>query len=252
MTNALVKIFGERNTATNALARVVTSNSRSRLLPSTENDLDRTASKNAWSGQRPADVEAALDRIYDGVADTMAWKHAATNFDDVSPFQGVLVLFCMKHPGSWLASLYRNPYHLLGDLPPNLDEFIDFQWRTVKRERLGEATMRPLELYNSKLDSYLNFARQLSSVGATSAFIRQEDLLLDPDRVFRTLGPLLASPRQRFRMRQRSAKNGWLPLFVTKHYYAKQRWKDSIEGLEQEINRQVDWDLFGQLGYEPL
>lgn len=247
-----VKIFGERNTATNALGRIVTDNSASEILPSTEYDIDPDASRRAWAEENRKNRERALDDIYSGVPDTSAWKHAATNFDDVSSFEGTLVLFCLKNPASWLTSLFRNPYHALVDLPDRIADFVDVEWPTPARERLGEATFRPLELYNAKIRCYLEMADRLDSAHVPYLFIRQEDLLLNPSQAIRPLAPLLDRPRRRFRTRSRSAKNGWMPIFFTRRYYARERWRQQLDGLEPVINAEVDWSAIQPFGYEPL
>lgn len=167
-------------------------------------------------------------------------------------FEQTLVLFCLRHPASWFVSLFRNPYHALAELPEKITDFVQFQWETPQREKLGGATFRPLELYNTKLHSYLEFAKRLDSQGMKFAFIRQEDLLLNPKKVFRSLAPQLLHSRKRFRRRLRSAKNGWMPLFIVKRYYARERWRENLRGLEDAVNEQVDWSVASQFAYEPL
>jgi hypothetical protein len=248
----MVKIFGERNTATNALARVITDNSSSRLLPSTEYDLDPDASRHAWAQHDPRERERLLDEIYAGVADPHSWKHCSTNPMDPAAFDQTLVLFCLRHPASWFVSLFRNPYHALAELPEKIAHFVEFRWETPERENLSGASFRPLELYNAKLHSYLEFAKRLESQGMECAFIRQEDLLLNSKQVFSSLAPKLLHSRKRFRRRLRSAKNGWMPLFIVERYYARERWKESLRGCEAAINRQVDWGALKSFGYEPL
>jgi hypothetical protein len=247
-----VKIFGERNVGTNALAQMISDNSQCRLLPSTEYQIDPAASRQAWAQTDPWHRERLLDLIYAGATIPKSWKHTATNFDDPAPFEQTLVLFCVKHPASWFASLYRNPYHLLGAMPEDIADFIDFQWKTTARERLGEGSFKPLELYNAKVHSYLEFAKVLESAGMKFTFIRQEDLLLNQKQVFRSLAPELVGRRGRFRKRLRSAKNGFMPLFLVKRYYRAKRWKDLLRGLEGAVNRKVDWGPLKQFGYEQL
>jgi hypothetical protein len=251
VSDGLVKIFGERNVGTNALARLIETNSHSRLLPSTEYDVDPDASRHAWARQ-PRERERLLDRIYAGVPDPSSWKHAATNFADAGAFERTLVLFCIKHPAPWLTSLFRHPYHVLGEMPDNITDFLGFAWETPQRERLGGASFRPLELYDAKIRSYLAFAERLDAAGIAFSFVRSEDLLLDQKNVFRSLAPRLAGARARFHMRRRSSKNGWLPLFLVQRYYRQERWRDALRGVEDVVNRAVDWAALERFGYRPL
>jgi hypothetical protein len=248
----MVKIFGERNSGTNALAQVIANNSKSRLLPSTEFDIDAEASRRAWAQTDPCQREQLLDRIYDAVPNPHMWKHTATNFSDTAGFGSTLVLFCVKHPASWLTSLFRNPYCIPTERPSNIADFLEYEWETPARERLSRGVFRPLELYNAKIRAHLDFARHLGSEGIASMFVRQEDLLLNQKEVFRSLATHLAEPRSRFRARRRSTKKGWMPVFFVRRYYQRERWRESLRGLESKVNAQVDWSTLKQFAYEPL
>ena len=252
MNAEAVKIFGERNCGTNALKNLIEDNSGSSILPTTEFDIDADAASRAWAIENRREFERALDAIYADVPVLSSWKHCAANFLDPSAFSGSLVLFCVRHPASWLVSLYRNPYHILTEKPATLAEFIDYQWETGARERLGGRTFRPLELYHEKLASYVGFATRLREGGIASRFVRQEDLLLRPKQIFRSLAPQLSDPRKRVRLRLTSTKRSWMPVVFVRRYYAREAWREELRGLESRVNADVDWGLAGEFGYSPV
>jgi hypothetical protein len=142
------KIFGERNTSTNALKQIIESNSFSRCCPSTSKELDPDLARRLGRLQNRsrAAVEAEIDRVFARNTDRESWKHCATNFENAGSFADLQIFFLVRHPASWLLSLFRNPYHILGKRPDRLADFLEYPWKTVGRERLGQATFTPLSL----------------------------------------------------------------------------------------------------------
>jgi hypothetical protein len=262
-----VKIFGERNCGTNALTWMVRENSSSIVLPGGEFDLDPHAARCAWEGRETLDRERFIDELYKAVPDRLSWKHCATRFASASNFKQTLVLFCVRHPASWLVGLFRNPYHILINKPANIEEFLSCQWKTVARERLGEASFHPLDLYNEKLASYSVFSKRLHAAGIPNVFVRHEDLLFSAKQVFDSIQSQLNKPRKIFRSRFTSTKHRaphdpncrdypsldiGMPMFLIKRYYAKEMWREPLRGLEGTINRRVRWDLMRSFEYFPI
>jgi len=249
-----VKIFGERNTGTNALARIIEANSAARCLPATSGELNpllgRIGNSEWLPGKRMR--ERLLDSVFEGKGPLCAWKHCATNFPDAAPFDGVLVLFTVRHPASWLASLFKRPYQLLERQPATLAEFLDSKWETVGRERLGRASFRPLELLQAKLDSYSSFADKLSERGIAHRFVRFEDIVLNQAELYSTIGPELENARADFHELETSTKDRSKTLDDYRDYYGNERWRDALAGLEVSIDTQVDWGKFERFGYRPL
>lgn len=249
-----VKIFGERNTGTNALSRIIEENSAARCLPATSGELDPLLGRignAAWlPGKRMR--ERLLDSVFEGKGPLCAWKHCATNFPDAVAFDGVLVLFMVRHPGSWLVSLFRRPYQRLERHPSTLAEFLDSKWETAGRERLGRARFRPLELLQVKLDSYFSFAEKLAERGIPHRFLRFEDIVLDQRGLYSSIAPELENARSAFRELQTSTKDRSKTLEDYRDYYDNERWREALTGLEPSIDRQVDWPKFQRFGYRRL
>jgi len=249
-----VKIFGERNTGTNALSRIIEGNSDARCLPATSGDLNPLfgwIGNTAWlPGKRTR--ELLLDSVFERKGPLCAWKHCATNFANAAPFDGVLVLFTVRHPASWLVSLFNQPYQRLERTPSTLADFLNSKWETAGRERLGRATFRPLELLQVKLDSYFSFAEKLVERGIAHHFPRFEDVVLNQQAIYSSIAPDLENARTNFHELQTSTKDRSKTRDDYRDYYGNERWREAQTGLEASIDAQIDWRKFGQFEYRPL
>jgi len=192
------------------------------------------------------------DWIFANSSSLHSWKHCATNFDNIEMFSGILVLFTVRHPASWVLSLFRRPYHQLGGRSKDLSTFIERRWKTVERERLGGQTLRPLELYQCKLESYRQFSSKLNVNNIPYHFVRFEDLVLDQKRVFDAVKSYLDNPTNQFVELRESTKEPGKTLEDYRSYYGEERWRDSLGGLEHRINEQIDWSALKEFRYEPL
>lgn len=249
-----VKIFGERNTGTHALAAIVERNSASRCLPGVEARLSPVISNiiNHRFFPKGRLQEAIDDWIFAGQSPLNSWKHRATNFDDIEVFRDVFTLFTVRHPASWLVGLFNRPYHRLGPAAPDLETFIDAPWQTLGREGLDRAVFRPLELYQAKLQSYRAFAAKLEACRMPFEFVRFEDLILSQADVFGRVAPHLSNPTASFDELHVSTKDVGKSLDDYRRYYGQESWRSSLHGLEQRINAQISWGSLAQFGYERL
>jgi len=248
-----VKIFGERNTGTNALKELIERNSKSVCVPGTETELHPLFGRIVNSGfLRPAASETVRDLIYADRSPPYAWKHCATNFDDVSKFEGMSVLLAVRHPASWLLSLFRHPYHHSGPPVSELATFMKRPWKTARRERLGGKFLLPLELYRAKLDCNLEFVRRLSAAGIENQFVRHEDLILDQLVLFRNMSEHLKEPRRDLQPLDSATKHSGRTVEEIRAYYRNEEWRAPLEELKAEINRAIDWDQVRRFGYAPL
>ncbi|MES2119075.1 MAG: hypothetical protein V4513_00685 [Pseudomonadota bacterium] len=248
-----VKIFGERNTGTNALTDMIELNSHSRCLPSVAKELEpqlaRKISSRFVSRRRR---EAIIDQIFSRHGPLESWKHRATYFPDAAVFDGTLVVFTVRHPASWLLSFWKNPYHTFGRVPDTIEGFLQHEWRTAEREGLDRILMRPLELYHAKLRSYLVLSEELSALQIPQSFIRFEDLILRQEEVFRKLSPVLDRPNATFAPLLQSTKDDRKGLDFYIAYYGRELWRKELEGAYSKINENVDWGAVRKFDYLPL
>lgn len=250
-----VKVFGERNTGTHALTSIIEGNSESCCLPAVESAFYPILSRLVNDRRSPLPV-----RITERLNDWMlrdpdplnAWKHCATNFDSAAGFQGILVLFTIRHPASWLLSFWKHPYHALDPVPATLEAFLRFRWRTVRRDNLNQQTFRPLQLYQQKLKSYQSLAERLTREGVSHKFVRLEDIILRQKAVFDDLAADLTSPKLAFELVEQSVTDPRKDLNFYISYYGEERWREELTGLENLINDEVSWDSFRPFGYAAL
>jgi hypothetical protein len=246
----IVKLFGERNTATNALKALVGGVPGAHCLPGTAAEIDAEAFARIPQGSR--EREKAIDAIFAEAGPRSAWKHCATSFRRAEAFDDCLVLFTVRHPASWLTGLFANPYHSLSPMPASIADFLRLDWEAVERERLDCKSFKPLELYDTKLRSYLNYSDALGRAGIPFRFIRFEDVILAQETVFRSIATDLGQPDAPYRPLLQSTKAAGWDLARYQDYYGNERWRTELEGSEHIINAGVDWDLVRPFGYSPL
>lgn len=259
----MIKIFGERNTSTNALKKLIETNSASKVLPSVvrENDPDfmrrtwawRKASKYGPARLKPyfeGQFQRRIDAVFDGVPPTHAWKHTATYFDDISVFDGVPVVFNVRHPASWLLSLYKNPYENLAARPASFGAFLDYDWKTAGRENLDQKSLKPAALYAEKLASYQVLIQQLKAAGLPYQVVKFEDIILDQAGVFERLRPLLQDPAAEVQVIQKSTKTNAKDLSYYQDYYGNEAWRAEISEHLATLRLQVPAEVCAAFDYE--
>ena len=251
-----VKIFGERNTSTNALKQVIEQNSAARVLPSVAPECDpRFAARLALMKRLHLPVvlqEWLTDRVFARQPDPHSWKHAATDFGDVRAFSDTLVVFCTRHPASWLLGLYKRPYHNLGRAQTTLPGFVTGAWKTVGRERLAGITTTPAALYNLKLQSYARMQAALDAARIPHVTIRHEDFAMDQRACFDRLRPHLSGVTPDFTPLDTSTKDSAKSSDYYRDYYGQERWRAEIDPVSaQSIQDSIDWPTAAAFGYQP-
>lgn len=251
-----VKIFGERNTGTNALKQLIEKNSDSRVLPSVASELDpwfplkwRTL---ALLPGGKARIERYIDGVFRGRTPTLAWKHAATNLTDVSDFSDCLVVLTTRHPASWALALYRRPYHSFGEKPSTFPEFLSMRWQPVTRDALTAGAFTPIEMWNMKMRSYVTFASALATKGAAHVWVRFEDFVGDQEAVFDRLRGCLTNPAETCSIVSASTKDPSKDYAYYRDYYRREAWATEIDpDSEAILTDAVDWSIAVAFGYRP-
>lgn len=229
-----IKIFGERNTSTNALKQLLKANSNSIIHPSGVRDwplaerlLIRAAAKTTSS---TAALEAIKDKRFARKPLVDQWKHCATNFSaaELAGVSHTHFAFVVRHPASWALSLFKNPYQGLQSTGETIDEFLQIEWQTLEREKLGEKSFKPLELYEQKLTSYIGFIKQLEAAGLTYSLVRFEDMILEQRECFEKLRPYLDSPGEEFTELRSSTKDSSKNIEYYQDYYGNERWREEL------------------------
>ncbi len=243
----VVKVFGERNTGTNAFAELIRNNSQSRVLPTQMRELPglspligRALSRFAPKSMR----EPLTDWVFSQAATCDAWKHKATRFSEaeLAQFARHPVFIMIRHPASWLFGLRRRPYHALQQVPADLSEFLKTDWKTVSRDGLDRKSFRPAALYNEKMRSYLWFENALQDLGGVVQFVRFEDFVIDQVSVFHSAAHHLENPSANPQIVSKSTKKSSKSAADYAAYYQDQVWAQSIDANSGAIIKsEIDW-----------
>ena len=245
---ASVKVFGERNTGTNAFAKLIRRNSTTDVLPTQIGELPgitpligRALSRFASGRMR----EAITDQVFARASVVNKWKHRATYFTEAELDQlaHIPTFIMLRHPASWLVGLRRRPYHALQSTPKDLAEFLQRDWQTVGREGLERNSFTPTGLYNEKLRSYLWYEAQIHKRGGIVEFVRFEDFVIDQLAVFNQISIHLANPDPKPRIIASSTKKSGQNADDYARYYRDQVWAGQIDEKAQNIIKsRIDWE----------
>ena len=254
-----VKIFGERNTGTRALSRMLSGQPEVRMRPIgeagamnlPENEDLRDVIDTTYQGKwRKVYRDALCDNEQVGVCPTKAWKHTLPVWDTAFSAKQGHVIFCVRNPYSWLLSLAKRPYHQKGPQAKTLTDFVKRPWLTVSRDNMAPLLRSPMELWNAKLSAYLTFMREADIPTGT---IRFENFVARPAMEVKRVLANFEIPHDKVHPFGVSTKNSQIPLGEISRYYATESWKRALtEELVTEINERTDWDLAAKFGYYQL
>lgn len=250
-THMKIKLFGERNTGTNALLQMLKTNSKSEFYPGTMAELSLFAAKEISFLQKyglsAAEKEKMIDKVFHGRGPLERWKHSATNFNldnlDDSKF-----IFTVRHPMSWLISLFKNPYHILVDKPHNLISFADTKWRALERENLALKYYKPLDLLEEKFKSYLVLMEELEKRNLTYKIVKFEDFVVNQHATFDYLRTFLDEPTLNFVEVVKSTKEKSKDSKYYAAYYARMVWKDEFPEIDT-IRNTISKEILSAFGY---
>jgi hypothetical protein len=244
-----VKIFGERNTGTNALSQFIAQNSESLLLPGTFFQLPK-ADPSVLKHKGRGETEKLIDLAFSNQPPTFQWKHCATNFtdEDLAQFRNCTTLILLRNPISWCLALWKNPYNGLVEVPRSFDEFVNVKWKTVGRERLDLKVMSPSDLINLKMSYYKEFVSRGQKNGHSMKVLRFENLVCSPLSVWTSIKADLSNPKDDPALIERSTKDPTKNLQFYKAYYSEGKWKSEIsENTYNLLNKRIDWNLYRDL-----
>jgi hypothetical protein len=242
----LIKLYGERNTSTNYLSKLIELNLDAIEIPGTVppriGDLPDTVPGN----ELVRDIYFRL-----AYAKTLGWKHTR-----VKPFSALrhyrlvrdrtVFVTITKNPYSWLLSLHQRPYHQRYSDRPAFEEFLRRRWKTVWRDNLAAASLLPVELWNVKNRSYVQSGHP-DILNLTS-----EAILNDPEQVIRTMSDRYTIPMKQsaFVNYERSTKEAGKNNAYYRDYYLCERWRDKLsDEAVAIINESLDDDLMTRFGY---
>jgi Glycosyl transferase family 2 len=195
-----LQIFGERNTGTNWIQRIIANNYAVELIKGDEDmalikKIDQDA-KNIYRYplSRMEYKESLRDLHWQKYNDiSFGWKHGRPNLPFISRSaltNRVLFVCIIRNPYHWLLSFYKRPYHMFGETNKDdsftFSKFIRSPWITRNREFTDKVLKNPIELWNTKVQSYF----ELQGIAPHTIICKYEDFLQNTS-VIETLDPFL-------------------------------------------------------------
>lgn len=194
--------------------------------------------------------EAHIDAVFADTGLLNAWKHSALNFDnDESLPHDVYIILMVRHPMSWLLSLFRKPYHAIYPLEDKFEDFLTQCWPTVARDRLNKIITTPIDLWNLKLESYKRFYECYSDTGQVR-IIKFEDFAWSQKSAISGACRDLQLSTENFIELTQSTKEGRKDVNWYRNYYQSEMWRIEVSQLGWQIlDHKLDRELSRYFNY---
>jgi hypothetical protein len=244
----MLKLYGERNTNTNYLTKLIDLNLEVTQLRGEAHPLVQKIQR------RVPGHEWVRDIYFLGTRDqNCGWKHtrlpAVETIRSYSCMRADIAFVSLtKNPYSWLLSLYRNPYHSkFKDRKLDFETFLQTPWKTFLRENCPRVVASPIELWNIKNASYLQL-QALNGLNLTT-----ESSLQDPASLIERIASHFSLRRKSpdFVPYEKSTKQSDKDSNYYRDFYLNEKWRQELTaGALAIINRQVDRNLMNHFGYQ--
>ncbi|MBN1998449.1 hypothetical protein JW935_12900 [candidate division KSB1 bacterium] len=242
MNTPVLKIFGERNTGTNYLHKLVELNLSVFVLSG-------TVPRRLCFTESMRDMYIRLTRH-----NNLGWKHGMPLSHTLLEKYGrritrgkLVFLTLTKNPYSWLLSLYKRPYNSRKKYG-SLQDFIRKPWLPVKRDNYPGVFINPVDMWNKKNSAYLNLKKYFPC-----ANLRYEDLLKHPSQAIRRVAEEFQLPMQEFRNVTESTKENHKNFSYYRDYYLTEKWREKLDRRSINlINQYLDNRLMQLFDYRKL
>lgn len=252
-----VKVFGERNSGTNFLSQVLERHFDVSLHP----DMQYYPKTSRFILTRAALTKKFRHTLNEGFFDIQhyhkigvggGWKHAMLSDRFFSKFaipKQMRLICIVRHPLAWARSMHRLPFHNYAQAPMDYQTFIQSPWRTRRRDGLKGATLEsPLQLWNLKLQSYVDFSTKYPDLH----IIKYEDLLLDTEHTVAKMSAWFPRNDQEFSLPENHSRNFIKSDKTLTDYIkiAKETSFDTISRSEKDLfTRYIDPALLARFNY---
>ena len=177
----LIKIYGERNTNTNYISKLIQLNLNVQEVPGVVPPHIQHLQETLPGKELVKDLYFYLTYKHN-----LGWKHTCVKPVTALKKYNILAndisfLTITKNPYSWLLSLHRNPYHLYCG-KPDFETFLVTPLKTIGRDNCSKTLRNPMELWNVKNASYL----QLTELNCLN--ITTESIFENPKTVVNKIG----------------------------------------------------------------
>gem|GEM_PF-2808632 len=232
-----VKIFGERNSGTNLLGRLLEQSPQLELLPGGAPYWLRRSIRDVPASAKRAALDGWDRAVYPR---TLGWKHAYITNKTVRRAQqgGVRCIAIVKHPVAWLTSLRRHPYHI------DVDHAGKLAHVPLRRERLQVPIGNIRQLWALKSARYVELADL-----AGFQIVRFEDLVADQQHTISLIAEQLQVDVEPIRPLARDVKGSTRSASEIADYYANATWRNESGPGDMEWWSSLDAALLRQLDY---
>jgi len=246
----LIKIYGERNTNTNHLEKLIDLNLEAVQIPGVVPRYIKNIQK----------IVPGKNWVRDGYFSrsfkkNLGWKHAcvksAQELKTSDNNEGEICFISItKNPYSWLLSLYRKPYNQqYRDGKPDFETFLRTPWTTEPRDNCKRLLANPIELWNIKNASYL----QLMDIGGLN--LTTESVIDKPQSIIDTLSThfSIGLRSDQFLNYEKSTKDSNKNSAWYQDYYLNERWRDDLsDKAVSTINESLDLTLMKHFAYKVI
>jgi hypothetical protein len=259
------KIYGERNTGTNALKNIVESNSDSVVLPSTIHEVEAHLNSSTLKFIKHLTSKLVRNKAQKYIVrhltllalmqirpDFLGWKHGKPK-PNRRYVHDAFLLLTVRDPVSWIASMYQRPHHRLIEPKGDFSHFIRRRWPLIAVDALGRGSVSNVaELWNLKVRALVEFSNWAKHEGATFKFIKFEDIIFRQENIFDRISRFLLNPADRFRIITKSTKEPDKDLKFYQEYYTQQGYLKLLTPADTEfVVSNIDWDIARLFGYCP-
>ncbi len=244
--NKRLKIYGERNTGTNYISKLIALNLEVEQLSGVVPDFLLRLCKYLPGDEWLRDLYFLLS-----FGSNLGWKHAkvkpAEEIDAlITGCSEICFITLTKNPYSWLLSLHHRHYHQKYLAEPNFETFLLTPWKTSSRENCKTMLKSPIELWNLKNASYLQLPPH------RSLNLKTESILLSPESVIEKIASTFAVERTSttFINYEQSTKDNKKDFSYYQNYYLRELWREKLsEESISIINQNLDSELMDHYGY---
>lgn len=258
-----IKIYGERNTGTNYLEKLVHINLEVNTL---RGNLPKSVARWFVKVSKPLsglnewyflNTNEFLKDAYFGImsGQNLGWKHAALlpphRLIQTRNASTTYFITLTKNPYSWLISLYKRPYHSRYHVQSvSFSDYLEHPWQTVRREQAERVFLNPVVMWNEKNRSYIAAGQ---SPQIRLLMLRYEDLLADPEDAIAQIQRFTNCRRrqQAFVNIDESLKREQEKGFsYYQDYYLNERWRSLLSDRDLAIiNRHLDESVMTYFRY---
>ena len=248
--NKLIKIYGERNTNTNYMSKLIKLNLDAHEIPGIVPDTIMKLQKRLPGNELVKDIY-----FYLTYGKNLGWKHTQVKSIEVLKSYAVLknynvaFITITKNPYSWLLSLYRRPYHQYYTEKLDFETFLQRPWETIGRDNVKVSLKSPIELWNIKNLSYLHL-KELNGLN-----IKTESIFEHPGNIIEQISHHFSIKKlsDKFINYDRSTKDESKDSKYYRDYYLNETWRNKISSEAIAIiNGTIDKKLMSHFNYNLL